>query len=175
MGKIGQLKSPPPIPLEAATMAKKLQVVAADHGGARSGETNHRVSQGRSLPRIGGDTFCAIESCRYVAIAGAVRSAIGGLHHQAQAPALLNCHSRVRRHGSPVTDSPKSDQSLDPAEGLGIQGDQGRQRTAGLGAGKEKKLGGDPTVMDRVRSLRAVTLTAQSNERQGGLGRQEIR
>ena len=72
-------------------MAQELQIAASDHGGAGSGETNDRVSQGGCFPGIGGDTLCSKESEGDLPIAGAVRAAIGDPHHQTQAAAAAPC------------------------------------------------------------------------------------
>lgn len=108
-------------------MAQEVQIAAADHCGASSGETNHRVPQGRGFPGIGGYSLCPKEREGDIPVAGAVRAAITGPHHQTQAAPLLNGHPRVRRHRPPVIVAPETDKGFNPTQCLGIQWDQRRQ------------------------------------------------
>lgn len=155
-------------------MAQEVQISAADHGGACSGEANHRVPQGGGFPGMGGDSLCPEESEGDIPIAGAVRTAIAGPHHQAQAAPLLNGHARVSRHRPPVTAAPETDKGFNPSQCLGIQWDQGRQGTACLTTGKKEQLCGDAPVMDGMRPFRTVAMSARSDERVKRLGRQEF-
>ena len=108
-------------------MVQELQIAAADHGGAGSGETNHRVPQGGGFPGICGDPLCPEEREGDLSVAGAVRAAIAGPHHQTQAAPLLDCHARIRRHRPPMVSAPETDKGFNPPQCLGIQWDQGRQ------------------------------------------------
>lgn len=142
-------------------VAQELQVAAADHRGPALDETNHGVAQRRGFPWIGGDTLFAIKGSGDVTVAGAVPAAIGGPHHQAQAPSLRNCHSRVRWYRPLVIATPETDERFDSPERLGIQRDQGRELPVFFAAGKEEKLCGDHTVMDGMESLRTLAMRTE--------------
>ena len=108
-------------------MAQEVQIAAADHGGASSGETNHGVPQGGGFPGIGGGSLCPKEREGDLPVTCAVRAAIAGPHHQTQAAPLLNGHARIRRHRPPVMAAPETDKGFNPPQCLRIQRDQGRQ------------------------------------------------
>lgn len=74
-----------------------------------------------------------------------------------------------------MTGAPETNQSLDPAERLGIERDQRRERTVRRAAGKEEKLCRGPTTPDGMKSLRTLARCIELNGRRRGFGCQETR
>jgi len=121
-------------------MAQQLEIAAADQGGAAFDKADHHVAQRRGLPGFGGDALAAEENRSDLAIARAIRPAVGRLHHQAQTAALLRGHAFVGWHRATLSRLPQSDERLDTAKNVVIQRDQCGQRPAGIAIREEQHL-----------------------------------
>lgn len=145
-------------------MTQELQIAATNHGGPAFDEADDGVSQGRGLPWIGGDTRLAVKCYGDFAVARAARTAIGGLHHETQAAALLHGDPRVRRHWPALPGAPETNKGFDPPERLVVERDHGRKPTVRFGVVKKDELRADRAIMDGVTSFRTVTMRAEASE-----------
>lgn len=148
-------------------MTQELQIAATNHGGPAFDEADDRVAQRRGLPWIGSDARLPVKRYGDFAVARAARTAIGGLHHETQAAALLHRDPRVWRHWPALPGAPETNKGFDPPECLVVERDHGRSRPARFGVGKKDELRADRAVMDGVTSFRTVTVRAEASERRG--------
>lgn len=156
-------------------MAQEPTIAAADRGDAASDETDDPVAERGGLPRLGGDALRSEEADGDLAIGRAVCAAIGSLHHELQAPALLLGHPRVGRRSASIPAAPEADHCLDALKRVVIERDQGGERLFRLASGKEEELRGPIAVeAETVTPLRAISKLADIRKRPG-CERQDIR
>ena len=151
-------------------MTQELEIGATNHVGPAFDEADNRVAQRRCLPWIRGDARLAVKRYGDCAVARAVRTAIGRLHHETQAAALLHGDPRVWRHWPALPSAPETNKGFDPPERLVVKRDHGRKPTVRFGVGKKDELRADRAVMDGVTSFRTVTVRAEASERRGRHG-----
>ncbi len=140
---MGGLKSPPLPPrelLRSAAVTQELEIATTNHRKATFHQANYGVAQGRGLPRSRCHTPLPVDGNGNLAVAGTVHSTVDGLQLQAQASALIRCHTGVRRERPSLTGTPETGQRLDAAEGIGVKRDQGRERAVRSGIGKDQIL-----------------------------------
>lgn len=94
MRKIEGVKSSPHLAPASgfATTAQKVLIAAIDErvGGPDKGDD--RGAQGRCLPRLGPNAVLSVDRDGNLAIGRVIGVAVCGLHHQAEAPALIRRH-----------------------------------------------------------------------------------
>lgn len=124
--------------LEAAAVAKQLQISAINEGKAAFDEGDDGITQRRCLPGLGVDARRAVDRDGDLAIACAVHMAVGGAEFEPKPPPLLSGHARITRRRAAEPDTRHSREGIDAVEDVAVERNQRRELVVWNGAGKEK-------------------------------------
>lgn len=124
--------------LEAAAVAKELQIAAINEEKSAFDEGDDGIAQRRCPPGLGVDARRAVDRDGDLAIGRAVHMAVGGAQLEPETPPLLGGHARIALRRAADPDARHSRQGVDAVEDVGIERNQRRELVVWNGAGKEK-------------------------------------
>lgn len=112
-----------------ATMAQKVLIAAIDERGGGSDKGDDRGAQSRCLPRLGPYAVLSVDRDGNLAIGRVVGVSVSGLHHQAEAPALIRRHPGVSARRFRSQRVPEPENGFEPVRQIVVK----RQNDRGLG------------------------------------------
>lgn len=111
-----------------AAMAQEIVIAAIDERGRGSDKGDDRGAQGRCLPRLGPNAVLSVDRDGNLAIGSLIGVAVCGLHHQAEAPALMRRHPWVAARRFRGQHVPESENGFEPVRQIVVK----RQDDRGL-------------------------------------------
>ena len=133
-----------------ATMAQKVLITAVDHRGGRSDKGDDRGAQSRCLPRFGPNARLSVDGDGNLTISRVVGVSVGGLHHQAEPPALIRRHPGVAARGFPGQHVPEPENSIELIRQIFVKGQDDRRLRIGIGVGEDQILNAVADVTDTI-------------------------
>lgn len=134
-------------------MTQKVTVAAADQRGGRSDKGDDRGAQSRCLPRFGPNARLSVDGDGNLTISRVVGVSVGGLHHQAEPPALIRRHSGVAARGFPGQHVPEPENGFEPIRQILVKWQDDRRLRIGIGVGEDQILNTVSGVKDTICSL----------------------
>lgn len=115
-------------------MAQKVLIAAIDERDGRSDKGDDRCPQSRCLPRLGPNAVLSVDRDGNLAIGRVVGVSVSGLHHQAEAPALIRRHPGVAARRFRGQHMPEPENGFEPIWQIVVkrQDDRGRRIRAGI-------------------------------------------
>lgn len=121
-------------------MAQEVMIAAIDERGGGSDKGDDGGAQGRRLPRLGPNALLSIDRDGNLAIGCVSSVSVCGLHHQAEASALIRRDPRVapcRFRGQHV---PEPEDGLEPVRQIVVKGQDDRGLGISSGVGEDQIL-----------------------------------
>ena len=133
-----------------ATMAQKVPITAVDQRSGRSDKGDDGGAQSRCLPRFGPDARLSVDGDGNLTIGRVVGVSVGGLHHQAEPPALIRRHPRVAARGFPGQHVPEPENGFEPIRQIFVKWQNNRRLRIGIGVGEDQILNAVSGVKDTI-------------------------
>lgn len=133
-----------------ATMAQKVPITAVDQRSGRSDKGDDGGAQSRCLPRFGPDARLSVDGDGNLTIGRVVGVSVGGLHHQAEPPALIRRHPGVAARGFPDQHVPEPEYGFEPIRQIFVKWQDDRRLRIGIGVGEDQILNAVSGVKDTI-------------------------
>lgn len=133
-----------------ATMAQKILITAVDQRGGRSDKGDDRGAQSRCLPRFGPNARLSVDGDGNLTIRRLVGVSVGGLHHQAEPPALIRRHPGVAARGFPGQHVPEPENGFEPIRQIFVKWQDDRRLRISIGVGEDQILNAVSGATDTI-------------------------
>ena len=137
-------------------MAQEVMIAAIDERGCGSDKGDDGGAQGRCLPRLGPNALLSVDRDGNLAIGRVSSASVCGLHHQAEAPALIRRDPRVapcRFRGQHV---PEPENGLEPVRQIVVKWQDDRRLRFRAGVGEDQILSAIPGAAGTIYPLRTM-------------------
>ena len=137
-------------------MAQEVMIAAINERGGGSDKGDDGGAQGRCLPRLGPNALLSVDRDGNLAIGRVSRVSVCGLHHQAEASALIRRDPGVpprRFRGQHV---PEPENGLEPVRQIVIKWQDDRRLGIRAGVGEDQILNAIPGAAGTICPLRTM-------------------
>lgn len=102
-------------------MTQEISVSAIDQHGGGADKADNRGAQSRCLPRLVANARLSVDGDGNFTIGRVVGVSVGGLHHQAEASALIWRHSGIAARGLCRQHVPESESGFEPIRQITVK------------------------------------------------------